>query len=177
MKNKIYFLSFAFVLSALVSSMVWAQSTPIYNSSTSSYSAGGPLNLQQILQGNKNAATGEQNQYYGEYYGGQNFRPYGTSGVNAGYGFSPQEIARARAERAANAQQRERENLAALQRYDDELAAYQREQAQNNGQTYGQQPASYNNVGAGATGSGRRVYNQKDRERLEKPAKVFNSLR
>lgn len=176
MRINLYFLAGFVVVSAMVSSVVWAQSAPIYNSPNSSYSAGGPLNLQQILRGNENAAKGDKNQYYGQYYGGQNFRPYGTTGVNQGYGLSPQEVANARAKRDSRAQQAERENLAALQRYDDELAAFEAQQAQQYGQQiYGQQPATYNPNPA--ANSGRRVYNPKDQERLEKPRRVFNSLR
>lgn len=177
MKNKMYLLAGFVGLVTLISGVVWAQSTPLYNSSNTSYSTGGPLNLGQILQGNRQAATGAKNQYYGgDYYGGQSYRPYGIDDPSSsGLSVSPDEVLKARAERDRNARLREQENLASLQQYNDELAEFERTQAlQSNQNLIGQQPVGFRPT---STTGGRRVYDRKAQERFDKPRKVFNSLR
>lgn len=150
---------------------VWAQSSPVYNPPNSSYTTGGPLNLKQILQGNQNAALGGKNQYYG----GGNGRPFGIDNQNFSLGLTPQDIQSSRARRDAEAQRSERDNLAALARYDDDLAAFQRQQnANSSDQAQNRQRAS--GFTAPATGTGRRVYKQGERDRFDKPRRVFNSL-
>lgn len=178
MKNKFYLLSAFLVLATIVSGVVWAQSAPVYNRPNSSYSSGGPLNLQQILQGNRQAATGSKNNYYGgDYYGGQSYRPYGIDDPSSsGLSVSPDDILKARAERDREARARERENLAALAQYNDELAAFEQSQAlQSNQNLTGQQPVGFSPTGNTGAG-GRRVYKPEEEERLNKPKRVFNSL-
>lgn len=178
MVNKIYFLAGFCAFTLLASTAVWAQSAPIYNSSNSGYSSGGPLNLEQLLQGNQNAASGSRSQYYGsssDYFGGRSFRPYGLDEPGSrGLSVTQDEVLRARAERDRQARERERENLAAMQSYNDELAAFERGQIQSSNPAMYRQPTR---ATTGATTTGRRVYNRGDQERFEKPRRVFNSLR
>ncbi len=150
----------------------WAQSSTLYNPPNSSYTTGGPLNLKQILQGNQNAATGAKNQYYG----GSNARPFGIDNQNFSLGLTPQDIQASRARRDAEAQRSERENLAALAQYDDELAAFQRQQQANSQERGQSQGVRASGAAPFNTGTGRRVYKKGERERFEKPRRVFNSL-
>ncbi len=83
----------------------------LYNAPNSSYGTRGPISLRQMLAGKENAANGSKNSYYG----GSNFRPYGTDNNNYSLSLSPDQIRASRARRDAFAQQRERENMKTLQ--------------------------------------------------------------
>jgi len=161
------------VLMLALSPVVFAQSAPIYNPSNSSYSSTGPLNLQQMLRGNRSSGAPVASQYNNQYYGGQNYRPYRLNDPTPGLSVTPEEVFAARAQRDRDARAREQENLASLQRYDDELAAFEQNQQA------GQFPAQLNQPASARTPqrSGRRVYNQEEREQFQKPRRVFNSLR
>jgi len=173
MKNKMYVFGGLFVLMLAMSPIVLAQSSPIYNPSNSSYSSTGPLNLQQLLRGNQRGSAPVASQFNTQYYGGQNYRPYRLNDPTPGLSVTPDEVFAARNQRDREARAREQENLASLARYNDELAAF--EQNQQAGQIPSQlnQPASASSTQR----SGRRVYNQEERERFQKPRRVFNSLR
>lgn len=71
----------------------------IYNSIGSS--SRGPLSLNQILQGNDNAADGTRNAYSGNY----NSRPYGVNGSNKSLALSPSELDETRRRREEIARQ------------------------------------------------------------------------
>lgn len=172
MKNIFYFLGLLAVLLMGSAHETWAQSSRIYNSPNSSYTASGPLNLKQILRGNQNAALGGRSQFYG----GSNGRPFGLDNQNFSSGITAQDIQASRARRDAAAQRSERESLAALAQYDDDLAAFQRQQQQGNNSQGRVQSQRASGFTGGATGTGRRVYKQGERERFNKPRRVFNSL-
>lgn len=172
MKNKLCFFGLLLIVVTSLSATVWAQ-TRIYNSSNSNYNASGPLNLKGMLQGNKDAATGVRNNYYGgEYYGGKNYRPYGMDNPNFDLGLTTEEVRDGLAKRAAEARKRERQSTEALAKYNDELADYEKRQAKQTKQREaGKQQGTFL---APAAKKGRRVYDKKEQERFKKPPKVFN---
>lgn len=173
MTNKLCIFGFLLISMVFISSISYAQSAPIYNPSNSSYTTSGPLNLQQIIRGRQGSSSPIASQYNNQYYGGKNYRPYRLNDPTPGLSVTPDEIFAARSQRDREARAREQENLASLQRYNDELAAF--EQAQQAGQS----PTQVNQSSSRAPiqRSGRRVYNQEEQERFQKPRRVFNSLR
>jgi len=171
MKNIYLFLGVFCALMVAVICPVLAQSTPIYNSPNTNYTGSGPLNLQQIIRGGQGSGVSSGSQYYG----GRNARPFGLDNRNFSLGLTPQDIQASRSRRDSEARRREQENLAALRKYDDDLAAFERQQ-QANSQAQLQQ-ANQGSVSAPIIGTVRRVFNPQSRERFEKPRRVFNSLR
>lgn len=139
--------------------------TKIYNSPNSSYGTRGPLSLKQMLEGKSDAADGSKNSYYG----GSNFRPYGTDNNNYSLSLSPDEIRASRARRDALAQQRERENQRSLL----QNAQYDDVESQTNGYLNRFQSGA---VRAPANLSKKKRFKQRKRG-FEMPKKVFNSIR
>ena len=138
-------------------------SSPLYNSS-GSYSGGGPISLKQLLEGNKRASSGGKTSTY---YGGGNFRPYGADNNSYSLSLSPQEIQESRARRDALAQQRERENLAALEASKFTPVANTGEQS------------AFGFQSNGSSGTVRRKVTSKYKQRddnFEMPKRVFNSI-
>jgi len=152
----------------LMASAVHAQ-TSIYNKPNNNYQTGGPLSLNQLMQGNPNAATGDRNV---EYYGGQNYRPYGLDNDNFSLNLTPEQVETNRRERNRLAQQRERENTESINSYYDELAAYEAQIQQQQQQNQATQRESSSPVRVRT----RTDKNNRDRERSVMPKRIFNSL-
>ena len=173
MKKNFLFLGVFFAVIITAICPVWAQSSPLYNTQNSFYNSSGPINLQQVSRGGGTASRVSSNS---QYYGGSNARPFGLDNQNFSLGLTSQDIRASRARRDSEARRREQENLTAIQQYDDDLAAFQRQQQANaQQQLQGQRPSGFTSP---STTTGRRSFNnrQQQRQRFEKPRRVFNSL-
>lgn len=140
----------------------------IYNSS--SRSGAKPLSLRQIIEGRDEETARSSYSDTGDYYGGQNYRPYGVSNNNYSLNLSAAEIEADRARRNREAQRAEREAIDSLQQ-----AAFVPYTETSSPNIYEGDFYSY-----GSGQSRRRVgssYKQRDDQNgFEMPRKVFNSI-